>query len=542
MLVASPQTSRRSVLRRTLVVLVVLTGACNADERGDGSTDATVDIPTFTENSEDVPREFAGDSATDADAARLDDVAPDPDADAAPPDTEADPSDAPTPDLPGDVADAAGGPDAPRDVTPDAERDADVVEDVPVDMRACDGISCDPRIPGCEGARFVTYGEGECVIADDGIAECRYEGTPVDCAAEGASCSPDGCTATGYIDLCIGGRSNTAHACALHADGRVFCWGDSEFSQLGPGSTGDDVADPVVVPLPPIADLACGGAHVCALDRDGLVWCWGANGFGQIGGDPGVRAEPATVPGTDALPAIVSLEAGNNGTLARTVDGEVYYWGALGVRNVMQVAEPTLLASEIDLVSAGRSVVYLASSDAPPTYIGSPGWSVSDSSEPTTFGDAIFQTAAGGWDHSCGIGADGSARCWGRDQGRSGDETPDDRAHADPVDVSELPRTLDLAVSSAAACAVIDAFHVWCWGIDGLGTMGRGRLSDDGPQSAREVHGFLREIVQVEAGWDAMFARSGEGRIYSWGGNESLVLGPRADEDRRSPSRVLLPE
>ena len=531
-------------LSALLVPSLLISLACNADERSESTPGATADIPGFTEDAVDAARDFAGDPLPDLDA----DV--ERDADVPPPDAVPDlAGDAPGADVDvtGGDADSPPSPDVGSDLDArenDAAPDAhpDTPEDVPVDMRACEGLSCDPRIPGCEGSDFVVYGEGECVIADDGIAECRYEGEPTDCASDGLSCTSDGCVATGYLDICVGGRSNTAHACAVHADGRVYCWGESEFSQLGPGSTGDDVATPIEIPLPPIADVACGGAHVCALDREGGVWCWGANGFGQIGGAPGVRPEPAIVPGTDEIRDIVALEAGNNGTLALTSGGDVYYWGALGVRNVMQVAEPTRIASEVGQISAGRSVVYLNSIDGPPNYVGSAGWGISDADEPTGFGESPFLVASGGWDHSCGITPDGEAQCWGRDQGRSGDGSADDRSHSEPVDVTELPRSTDIAVSSAAACAVTEAFHVWCWGIDGLGTMGRGTLRDDDPQLAREVHGFLRDIVQVEAGWNSMFARRGDGTIYSWGGNESLVLGPRLDDDRRSPSRVLLPE
>lgn len=508
------------------------------DEVGDALVDTAVDANTDVDEGDVGAPDSEPTDTGEPDTTVPDTTLPDAEPDAVE-DTSSDVFEDPEPDTDVEtdtVEDVVS--DTPEDGSEDTA--ADVIPDGP---NPCDGLSCDPRIPTCEGSSYLEFEPGVCVIADDGIADCVYEPIPTDCAALGLSCSDAGCAPTGYRDVCAGGRSNTTHVCAAHVDGRLYCWGDSEFSQLGPGSTGDDVPEPVLVPLPPVIDVACGGAHVCALVESGEVWCWGANGFGQLGGEPGIRPDPTPVPGLEAFPRVVAIDAGNNATVALLEDGQAIYWGALGLRNALPTPAPTPLGTDIRSISANRGVVYLMPAVGPPLYIGGPGWGVLDSDAALLpFGDDEFSYATAGWDHSCGVLRSGEGRCWGRDQGKTGDGTPDDMSHDTPVEIVDLPEILDIAVAASAACAVTVDHTVWCWGINGLGLMGRGREVSDDPQTAQEVRGFLRDMVQVRAGWNNIFARNGQGQIYSWGGNGNLSLGLREDDERRSPSRILLPE
>ena len=77
--------------------------------------------------------------------------------------------------------------------------------------------------------------------------------------------------------------------CALHRDGGVSCWGENTLGQVGDGST---AARSEPVRLGGIADavdvsVSAGspdiGAHACAVHEDGSVSCWGGNELGQLG-------------------------------------------------------------------------------------------------------------------------------------------------------------------------------------------------------------------------------------------------------------------
>jgi alpha-tubulin suppressor-like RCC1 family protein len=72
--------------------------------------------------------------------------------------------------------------------------------------------------------------------------------------------------------------------CALRADGTVWCLGPSSAHVTGDPTQAlpSNVARPVVG-LTGVTDLVAGARHACALRADGSVWCWGDNRAGQLG-------------------------------------------------------------------------------------------------------------------------------------------------------------------------------------------------------------------------------------------------------------------
>lgn len=78
------------------------------------------------------------------------------------------------------------------------------------------------------------------------------------------------------VDVTVGYR----FACALREGGRVSCWGDNEYGQLGDGTRRDrwTPVDVSAVDGAPVTQIAAGAHHVCALTRSGEVICWGSIG------------------------------------------------------------------------------------------------------------------------------------------------------------------------------------------------------------------------------------------------------------------------
>lgn len=87
----------------------------------------------------------------------------------------------------------------------------------------------------------------------------------------------------------------TAHACSVHEDGGLVCWGGGELT--GRGFSGPGTLSPGVVSgIPPLLDLAIGDYHSCGVSQTGTVHCFGGNGDGQADPSGGSVLVPNTLP------------------------------------------------------------------------------------------------------------------------------------------------------------------------------------------------------------------------------------------------------
>jgi alpha-tubulin suppressor-like RCC1 family protein len=106
------------------------------------------------------------------------------------------------------------------------------------------------------------------------------------------------------VSVCFGQRNDVVavgyqHTCFVAA-GQMRCWGWGEYGQLGTGSTADLGAAPDQMSLiGPIAFASSLGKvtsvstsyyHSCALMETGKVVCFGEGGYGQLGIGSGASA------------------------------------------------------------------------------------------------------------------------------------------------------------------------------------------------------------------------------------------------------------
>lgn len=121
----------------------------------------------------------------------------------------------------------------------------------------------------------------------------------------------------GARDLAVGRR----HACALRADGAVFCWGDGSRGQLGGGPSGA-----LVRVVGGAEQVAAGDAHTCARLRVGAVACWGADDRGQLG-DGTKRARQVPVVLDEVGPSREVAAAGDHTCLLPQGKSLPFCWG-----------------------------------------------------------------------------------------------------------------------------------------------------------------------------------------------------------------------
>lgn len=352
--------------------------------------------------------------------------------------------------------------------------------------------------------------------------------------------------------------------CALGAEGRVWCWGNSLYAgalgPLSPELVGSDfdayysVASPA--PIPGIEDvraIALGRYHACAVKDDGSVWCWGEGYSGQLG--PGVpfSDEPVRVEG---LAPVRSIVGASESTCALTIDDEVLCWGSSAMGQLGD-GQPTDLSDvgwaeeplgatpvkveglkDVASLSAGYETYCALSTDHQVACWGSGHVDLGfPSSIPIAMTDWDGATAvAAGENHICAIVADGRVSCLGsNDFGELGVDVFAGGPQA--VFVQQIEDAVLLFAQSRNTCVVTRDGRVSCWGDDAYGQLGHGLHGEtDVPQPITSDE----EFIAVSAG-SASCALTREGRVHCWGSNSSGQLGvdPAALKVTGSPKEIV---
>ena len=296
-------------------------------------------------------------------------------------------------------------------------------------------------------------------------------------------------------------RIGTHNACAVTSAGALKCWGNNENYQLGDGTQiSSNVPVQAAGLTSGVTDVAVGSSHTCALLSSGSVECWGYSGDGQTGemGSPDTgweRPSPVTVSGiTDA----VSISAGSNHTCAVLSNNSVKCWGYNGSG---QLGDGTTTSTHIPVTVTGLSATSVSAGSIHTCAVTTSGaatcWgynsngqlgngTYTDSATPvavTGLSSNVTEISAG-WGHSCAVKSDGTAYCWGHNEGDSmygtgggqlGDGTTTNSNV--PVSVVGLSSVSSIAPSSATighTCAVVSNTTVKCWGINTSGMLGDG--------------------------------------------------------------------
>ncbi len=211
------------------------------------------------------------------------------------------------------------------------------------------------RVRGVADATVIATGDAHaCALFDDGRVACwgRNDHGQLGDGSKRSSCAP--VAVRGLSEGGISLAAGFSHTCAVLRSSRVVCWGSAVGGRLGEGTlAGDSTRPREVFGLSAVLGVVAGDAHTCGLLADGRVTCWGEDHFDQLGDSARTHTGlPVEVTGVTEA---VELASGATHTCARTLAGRVFCWGS-GIRG--QIGDgglrsrPTAVPVPLDELSA----------------------------------------------------------------------------------------------------------------------------------------------------------------------------------------------
>jgi len=378
--------------------------------------------------------------------------------------------------------------------------------------------------------------------------------------------------------------SGVHHTCALTSDGTAYCWGLNSGGELGAPSKDTCKAEHSEFPCGkspiPVSGglhftaLVVGQWHSCGLSNEGRAYCWGSDYDGQLGADSGLTVchEPNGNPLKCAsIPVPVAggyrfalLVAGRVHNCGVTTTGVTYCWG---------LDEAGQLGSDSASQICGEAGEGGHPCRRTPIRVG---------------GERTLVALAAGRSHTCGLDAEGQARCWGR-LGRYGPLSPIG-AHPPFASISardyktcaltsdgaplcwgvfrigpsDLFTTLttptpggtwqaaddstlhftSVTTGEEHICGLTSAGAAYCWGVGWEGQLGISRglfkLGKQGSNDPLPVEGKLQFAV-LSAGFAHTCGVGSDGRAYCWGENKLGQLGDGTTKGHDQPKLVVEP-
>ena len=244
-----------------------------------------------------------------------------------------------------------------------------------------------------------------------------------------------------------------------------------------------DSDDPLLPPASRVVAVAAGFSSSCALTQTGRMYCWGENRFGELG-DSSRTVRPAPVPvQSESTFTFLAGTQGTSRTCAITRSGAAYCWGynlngEVGDGSVTDRWVPTLVSGGISFANISTSYHTCGVDRGGASYCWGPDLSGALGRGSPPYGDITrpgrvatttrFTVVTTGLQFSCALDAFGHAYCWGW-AAMAGAGGRLDTVYNVPVAVQTALRFVSLSAAEDHTCGVTSDGAAYCWGgVDGV--------------------------------------------------------------------------
>jgi alpha-tubulin suppressor-like RCC1 family protein len=377
-----------------------------------------------------------------------------------------------------------------------------------------------------------------CALQDDGKASCWGANSRGELGNGGTSDTNTPATISGttvFRKLSAG----SSHVCGIKEDGLVFCWGYNLNGQTGTNTSGAGTNKTTATQITgtlKFRELSLGHSHSCGITGNGAAYCWGKGNLGQIGNNAAADVSvPTLVSGTDKY---ISLAATTQSSCGIKDDGTLRCWGdnTLGELNTAgaQASSSTPVASSdgsrwISLI-AGNSMFCGVQSSGTAFCWGS------NNSDQLGVGDSInrsssaaismsnvtsptlikFKKIVVGDVTSCAISSTQDLWCWGNGV-TTGELGVGARIFmkTSPLHVGSS-KWMDVAMASNHACAINDAYEVYCWGRNAAYELGIASGDNVARYTPTKING-TRKYLSIAVAANSSCAAATDGQLVCWG-------------------------
>jgi alpha-tubulin suppressor-like RCC1 family protein len=279
------------------------------------------------------------------------------------------------------------------------------------------------------------------------------------------------------------------HACGITTDDRAYCWGNNNKGQLGTGTTNRSGTPVPVAGGLRFRQITTGFQHTCAIKPNNVAFCWGENSGGQLGDGTTTRhLTPTRVAGGHLFTLI---DAGNYHTCALDTGAHVWCWGPnfdgqVGDGTTTDRLRPVLIRGDRTWQHVGAGATHTcAVTTTKAAYCwganrfgqvgnGEAGFGRRQLRPFAVLGGISFSTVASGGQHTCGLGTNSRAYCWGHNAfGEVGDGTSGNIRKA-PVAVVGGKFFSMVTTGATHSCGVALGGRAFCWGENNAGQLGNG--------------------------------------------------------------------